>query len=358
MRAVAVFPQRREVRLVEHPEPRIETPSSVKLRMLEVGVCGTDRDLCDFRFGAAPPGCDYFVLGHESLGEVVEAGPEAAHFRPGDLAVGMVRLPCAVPGCAACRAGRQDFCMTGRYRERGIQDYHGFMTDLVVEEARYLYAVPPELREIAVLVEPLTVAEKPLAELRAIERRLPWERATRRAVVLGAGPVGLLGAMALIEEGFQTWVYSRSRPPNVKAWIAEAIGAEYVSSAIVTPERLAERVGGIDVVYEAAGVPLAAFDLWRHLGPNGVFIFTGVPGSDVQVDWTPLGLNLLMKNQLILGTVNAGPDAFKAAIRHLGIFLRRWPGAVRSLISARWPLERFREPVAGAAGGIKHVIEI
>jgi len=346
------------MRLVEHPEPVLRSPTGVKLRVLEVGVCGTDKELCEFRFGSAPPGYDYFVLGHESLAEVVETGPEVSWVRPGDLVVAGVRLPCDDPACRPCRAGRADFCATLRYREHGIQDCHGFMTELVVEEERDLYAIPPGLREVGVLVEPLSIVEKALAGFEAIRRRMPWEGGPRRALVVGAGPVGLLGAMALIEAGFETWVYSRSRAPNPKAQIAEAIGAAYVSSEEEPPKRFLRRLGAVDLVYEAAGAPQTVFDMLPRLPANSVFVLTGVPAVPMQLDTARLALNLVIRNQVVMGTVNAGPDAFQAACRDLAVFARKWPRALAALITARYPLEAFHDPVTGAAGGIKNVIAI
>jgi len=230
----------------------------------------------------------------------------------------------------------------------------------VVEDYRNLHRLPRELRDIGVLVEPLTIAEKALLELCAIERRLPFPRERRRAVVVGAGPIGLLGAMLLVAAGYDTWVYSRSRAPNPKAAIAEAIGAVYVSSQDEPADRFAARAGSIDVVYEAAGAAQSAFDLLRCLGPNGVFILTGVPrrGERIALDPHALAWNLVTANQVVMGTVNAGADAFAGAVRDLGVFLDRWPAAVRALITGRYPLERFWEPVAGRVDGIKNVIVV
>ena len=356
MRAVGIFPSRKEARVIEHPEPRIEGPSQAKIRMLEVGVCGTDKDICAFLFGTPPPGSDYLVLGHESLGEVVEAGPEATGIKPGDLVVSVVRLPCGEDTCIACRSRRQDFCVTGGYREHGIKSLHGFMTEYVVARADELHTIPQALRDIAVLIEPLTIAEKSLIEVRAIQERLPWWGYRHRAVVLGAGPVGLLGAMALRLMDFEVIVYSRSRKPNPKAAVAEAIGAEYVSSEDTSPEKL----GTIDLIYEAAGAPQLAFEVLKFLGPNGIFVFTGIPKPEhaVSIDLDAIMNNLVMKNQIVLGTVNAGHDAFEGAIRDLGTFAERWPQAVRSLITGRFRMEDFRDPVTGRAGGIKNVIRI
>src|ERR1043166_9485444 len=149
MKAVAVYPEQRAVRLIERREPRIESDTQVKMRMLEVGVCGTDKDLWAFRFGTPPFGFHYFILGHESLGEVVEVGSAVEDLRPGDLVVGSVRLPCADKNCAACRSGHQDFCTTGNYREHGISRLDGFMAEYVVQDREWLQQVPQDLREVA-----------------------------------------------------------------------------------------------------------------------------------------------------------------------------------------------------------------
>ncbi|HVW87438.1 MAG TPA: alcohol dehydrogenase catalytic domain-containing protein, partial [Bryobacteraceae bacterium] len=139
MKAAAVFPGRKSLEIInDFPEPKLQSPTGVKLRILNVGVCGTDREIASFLYGTPPDGSDYLVLGHESVGEVVEAGPETEHLKPGDLAIPMVRRPCNYPECIACRSGRPDFCYTGDYRERGIMKMHGFMTEMIVDEAIYM----------------------------------------------------------------------------------------------------------------------------------------------------------------------------------------------------------------------------
>jgi threonine dehydrogenase-like Zn-dependent dehydrogenase len=176
--------------------------------------------------------------------------------------------------------------------------------------------------------------------------------------VLGAGPVGLLGAMALRLHDFETVVYSRETAPNPKSVLAESIGARYVSAEEVRPADLANAVGGIDLVYEAAGASGLAFDVMQALGPNSIFVFTGVPGrkAPIAIDTDLWMRNLVLRNQVVFGTVNANREAFEAAIHDLGEFARRWPDAVRGLISARHPVEAYRELLVGAPGGIKHVL--
>jgi threonine dehydrogenase-like Zn-dependent dehydrogenase len=367
MRAISVFPSEKEIRLTSEPTPALVSPTQARVRVLDVGVCGTDREICAFEYGTPPPGSDHLVIGHECVGEVIGVGMGVSQVKPGDLVIPMVRRPCPHAHCAACRAGRQDFCFTGDFRERGIKEAHGFMTDEIVEEERYLNVVPRELADVAVLVEPLTIAEKALIQLWGIQERLPWGcphrpgRAhghCRRALVLGAGPVGLLGAMALRAHDFETIVYARETLPNPKAALAERIGARYVSSGDVPPEEIVETFGAIDVVYEAAGASKLAFDAMQTLGANSVFVFTGVPGrkAPITLDSDRWMRDLVLRNQVVFGTVNAGRDAFEAAIRDLSRFRALWPQAVAALISGRHPVDAHRELLLGRPGGIKHVI--
>ncbi len=367
MRAIAVFPQKRIISLIEHPEPQIEQSGQVKIRILEVGICGTDKEICAFTFGESPAGSDYLILGHESLGEVVEIGGAVSRVNVGDLVVVTVRHPCDQPDCQSCRVGRQDYCETGQYTEHGIQALHGFLTEFVVEDEEYVNIVPWTLRDVAVLVEPLTIAEKAIARVQQMQMHFPWlaQSATtanfgrgQRAVVLGAGPIGLLGMMLLVSAGFETTVYSRGQAPNLKSSLVEAVGARYVSSEVVEVEQLVKQVGRVDVVYEALGASQIAFEVLRRIGPHGIFVFTGVPAHEgaQSLELDRLMHGLVMGNQAVFGTVNASPEAFQAAIRDLGIFKERWPEPLSALISGRYPLEHYQQVLLGQVKGIKQVL--
>jgi threonine dehydrogenase-like Zn-dependent dehydrogenase len=375
MKAVAVFPGTHEVKLIEHEEPTITTPTQVKLRTLEVGVCGTDRKITSFQFGTPPPDSDYFIIGHEMLGEVVEVGDEVRTLKPGDLAVTMVRHTCLHDTCHACRMGHQDFCFTGDYTEHGIKELHGFMAEFVVDEERYMLQVPSELRDVGVLTEPLTVVEKGMAQVWHIQQRLPWvdphapahlRGKGLKALVLGAGPVGLLGAMQLIATGFETYVYSRSRQPNPKAELVEAIGGMYISSETTSVKQLAGQIGAIDLVFEAAGASQLAFDVMGILGNNAIFVVAGVPeGENVptasHIDTDALMHNYVLKNLAVIGTVNADKAAFEAAIRDLAIFKQRWPHTLSSLITNRYSLAQAPQLLLGHIGhrgSIKNLVTI
>jgi glucose 1-dehydrogenase len=369
MKAIAVTPRKKTVEIINQAEPQIFSPTDVKLRMLEAGVCGTDREICAFEYGTPPAGCEQLVIGHESLGEVIEIGPKVTRVKAGDLVVPMVRRPCLHDDCVACRADRQDFCFTGEFQERGIKERHGFMAQFVVDDEKYMNPVPREMRDVAVLVEPLTIAEKGLTQVWQMQQRLPWgcpvtpakaAAHCHRAVVLGAGPVGLLGAMALINYDFDTYVYSRQPAPNPKSQLLESIGAHYISSENIAPEMLPEQIGNVDLIYEATGASSLAFETMKYLGTNGIFIFTGVPGRKrpIQVDTDLIMRNLVLKNQVVFGTVNAGRDSFENSIRDLGTFAKRWPEAVQSLITGRFPMEAYGDLLLGRSGGIKNVIQL
>ena len=370
MKAVAIFPRAKHVELVEEPPPRLSRPTDVRVRILDVGICGTDKELCAFKYGTPPPGADHLVIGHESLGEVVEIGREVTRVTVGDLVVPMVRRPCAHPDCLACTADRQDFCYTGDYTERGIKERHGFMTEEVVDDQRYMNVVPQALRDVGVLVEPLTIAEKALAQVQQIQQRLPWacdaapdasHVGCHRALVLGAGPVGLLGAMALLADGYETFVYSRGGADSPRGRLVADVGATYVSADTADVAALAKTVGAIDVVYEATGVSALSFEVLMALGANGIFVFTGVPGgrAESRVDTGLLMRNLVLKNQAVLGSVNASRTDFENAIRDLATFRERWPRALDALITGRFPIEAYAEQLlTPPADAIKNVIAL
>ncbi|MBU8900585.1 zinc-binding dehydrogenase [Corallococcus sp. H22C18031201] len=359
MRAVAVFPKVREVRVINLPEPPPVTGSHVLLKVLEVGICGTDREIGAFEYGAPPPGSDHLILGHEALAEVVATGPDVTWVRKGDLVVPTVRRPCPQARCRPCRAERQDFCVTGEFWERGIKEAHGFLQEWTVEEEAHLVAVPRKLADVAVLTEPLSVAAKAAEQAQALQGRLPWERAHVRALALGAGPVGLLGAMSMVVNHFDTFVYSLEPAASERAELVRSFGATYLSGQDVPLGELRQKVGTFDIIYEAVGVSKVAFAAVDALGANGLFIFTGIPahGSPSPVDTDTLMRNIVLRNQLLLGTVNASRSAYELALRELEQAMFLFPRSVRALITHRVPIEAAPALITGH-GGVKQVIAL
>jgi threonine dehydrogenase-like Zn-dependent dehydrogenase len=166
--------------------------------------------------------------------------------------------------------------------------------------------------------------------------------------------------MALVNADFDTYVYSREAAPNPKSMLLESIGAKYLSSERVAVEELPNIIGNIDLVYEATGASSLSFAMMKALGTNGIFVFTGVPGrkGPIEVDTDLMMRDLVLKNQVIFGTVNAGRDSFENSIRDVGTFYKRWPGAVNSLVTGRFPMEAHRELLMGKSTGIKNVIQL
>lgn len=364
MKAVAVFPRHKKIDLIDHPQPDALAGHQVNIRILDIGICGTDREIATYEYGVPPKGSDYLILGHESLGQVAEVGRAVTNVKTGDLVIPTVRRPCAAR-CPACAAGRQDFCYTGSYSERGILREHGFLTEHIVEEDSNLNLVPGNLRDVAVLAETLTVTEKAFDQIAAIQTRFPWLRAAAereprpRALVLGAGPVGLLAAMKFAAEGYDVWIYSRGSEKE-KPPIAAAIGAHFIDAEQVLPSDLSQILGGdVDIIYEAMGAADVAFAILAELGRNGIFVFTGIPRRlhPVAIDTSALLYNLVLKNQVILGTVNAAPIHFQTAIADLTRFENKFPGVLKKLISNRYPIEQFAEPLSHNSG-IKNVIAV
>ena len=216
------------------------------------------------------------------------------------------------------------------------------------------------------MAEPLTIAEKGLAQAYAVQQRLPWACTEPgkpkghglRAVVLGAGPIGILGAMKCVVEGFDTYVYSRSKAPNPKADLVEQIGAKYFSKYDMSPQELAEKVGNIDLVYEAVGGSEVAFDVLQVLGTNGIFVFTGIPAPEtrLEIDSDILMRRIVLENLAIVGTVNADRQAFEDAIADLAEFKKRWPETIKGVISGRFSVDDHEELLVGKSQGIKNVI--
>ena len=367
MKSIAVFRSKKRIKLFDATIPEILQPHQVLFRVLDVGICGTDKEICRFEFGTPPIGSEHLILGHECVGEVVRVGESVTRFQLGDLVIPSVRRPCGQSECAPCRNGRQDYCVSGEFTERGIKEAHGFMSELVVEDERFLFAVPKALRKHAVLVEPLAIAEKALQQIAAAQQRIPWqfekdtsveENRNRKALVLGAGPIGLLGAMALRKRGFQTFVYSLEPDDSSRATITTSFGSTYISAQQKTVEDLRSFIGNVDVVYEACGSTRLTFEVLHLLGPNAVMVLSGIPDSKemLSIDVHQLMHDLVTKNQVILGTVNSGADAFVEAVDDLTLFHDRWPIALEKLISQRTYVDQFEQVLCGEFAGIKNVV--
>ncbi len=327
-------------------------PGEVLVRVLRIGVDGTDREIDQGLYGEAPPGSRELVLGHEALGVVEES--RAPGFRAGDLVVPTVRRPCP-ENCASCRNSESDMCYTGHYTERGIKGRHGYMAEFFAEVPDFLVPIPPALRDAGVLLEPLSIVVKALGAAWRVQERLRWE--PRRALVLGSGSIGLLATFLLRLRGVETTVVATHGADNPKAKLAEDLGATYVS-ARETPVRELGRSASWDLILEATGNSAVAMDAMFSIGTNGVLCLTGVSGGNrsLEIKADALNLELVLGNKAVFGSVNSNRGHFLRGMKDLEAIRGRWPGPLGRMFTRALPLERFREGFARPPDDIKTVL--
>jgi glucose 1-dehydrogenase len=336
-------------RVAEVPAPDAGE-DRVLIRTLEVGVCGTDREISEGLFGVLPEGAEVLVLGHELLGVVERDGHGYAR---GDLVTATVRRSCG--HCAACAEGAPDACDTGDYLERGITRMDGFAAELVSEAPGNVVAVPSSLGRLGVLAEPTSICERALRHIRAVGGRQPWS--PRRALVLGAGAIGMVGTYLLRMDGLDVWTASRSRRPE-RDELVEACGAHAVATSETPLAELATDVGGFDVVFEAAGDAQLMLDSLGLLRRNGVACLLGIDGRprEIAIEGSVLGVDAILENRALFGSVNAHKVDWRAAVEDLDAARARWPEAVEAFVGLRVPLDGFAD--AFGHPGVKATLQL
>lgn len=365
MKAIALKPQTRNIQIVERAEPSITAPDEIKIQVLRVGICGTDREEAAGGRAMAPGGASDLVIGHEMFGKVVETGRDVSHVRPGDFAVFTVRRGCGK--CVSCAINRPDMCQTGDYRERGIWGLDGYQTEYVVDREQYIVKVPSAIQDTGVLIEPLSVAEKAIDEaVRLQSARLPDACAMpswlygKRCLVAGLGPIGLLAALALRLRGARVFGLDIVDPGTARPKWIEEIGGNYIDGRNAGPGKAGGEIGQMDMIFEAAGIAALDFNLMDALAGNGVYVLTGIPGGDrpLQIEGAELMRRLVLSNQVMAGSVNAAHGHFQMAVNDLLQAGVVWGGHAGKLITHRYPVEEFQKVFAGhPPDEIKAVIE-
>ncbi len=280
MHAVAVTPMRAgSARQVELPIPTVSRDTAV-MRVLEVGIDGTDTEINGGLYGEAPPGSDFLVIGHEALSVVESVGEGVSGFTPGDLVVSTVRRP---DDCPNCRAGESDMCLFGKYTERGIKGAHGYMGEYYGETPAFMVKIPPALRAFAVLLEPLSIVEKATYQAWKIQERMVWQ--PKRATVLGAGSIGILATILLRLRGLEVHVYAKQPTDSLQASVIEQLGASYRSVDDHPITGITAELGQVDYILEATGNSTVAFEAMAALGVNGVLCLTGVSAGNRRWSW-------------------------------------------------------------------------
>ena len=345
IKAIAVCPGRKNsAQLIRLPKPSL-TPNDrnkVLVKVLAVGVDGTDKEILAAEYGAPPAGDPYLITGHESFGIVEEIGSEVVGLRPGDFVVATVRRP----GTSIYDAiGAYDMTTDATYYERGINLRHGYLTEYYIDEPEYLIKVPAGLKHVAVLLEPASIVEKGIAQAFEIQRRLRVWR-PRKVAVLGAGTIGLLATMALRARGLEVHTFSATDPPYLNSELAEEIGAVYHGTKQISLKDGAEHFGPFDMIFEATGYSPLVFEAMEALGKNGVLVLSSVTGGNrtAEVPSDRINLGFVLGNKVMVGTVNANREYFEIGVNDFSKAELSWPGWLQKLLTHRvCGLENFEQ---------------
>ena len=345
MKAITVEPhQPGTARLEDIPEPDVRD-GAILVQAIAVGVCGTDVEIVDGKYGWAPGGKTRLVLGHESLGRVVDPGPSGS-FQKGDLVAGIVRRPDAVP-CPNCAVGEWDMCRNGQYTERGIKQIDGFMSERWRIEPEYAVKIDRTLGLLGVLLEPTTVVTKAWEQVGAVGHRAFWE--PRTVLVTGAGPIGLLAALIGKQRGLEVHVLDRV-DSGPKPELVRALGATYHTGTVL----------GLgfqpDVIIECTGVGQLIVDSIQNVAPGGVVCLTGVGsgGRTLGLPAADVATSIVLHNNVLVGSVNANKRHWYRAGQVLANADRAW---LDRLITRREPPEQFMRALQREPDDIKVVIQ-
>ena len=365
MKAIAVNPGKTGVFFVERDEPHLHSPDDIKVKILDVGICGTDREEANGGRSLPAPDRKDLVIGHEMFGVVHETGKDVTQVKAGDYITFTVRRGCG--HCDACAMGRPDMCTSGGYTERGIWGRDGYQTGFVVDKEDYCVPVPAQLRDIGVLAEPLSVAEKAIDESVLVQKsRLPYVRDTagflagKNILVAGIGPIGLLAGFILRLRGAKVYGLDVVGQDSSRARVLGDIGGTYIDGKKVKVGDIQKTYGPMDMIFEATGVASLEFNLLDALGINGLYVLTGIPGGDrpLQVQGPDIIRRLVLNNQVMIGSVNAGKTHYRMAVDDLMKFRQAYGNAIDRVITQRVPYDKGQDAfMHSAAEEIKTVVQ-
>ena len=335
MKAIAVIPGTTgSAHLVEMPKPSINEISDgrgVLVKVLRVGVDGTDKEINNAEYGAPPPGSDFLVIGHEGFGIVEEVGANVHELKAGDYVVATVRRP----GKSIYDAiGTNDMTTDDVYYERGINLRHGYLSEYYVDDAEFIVKVPRGLKDVGVLLEPMTVVQKGITQAYEIQRRLKvWK--PNRAAVLGAGTIGLLATLVLKLRGIDVVTFGRTAKPYLNSDLVEELGAHYVSTSDNSVHDFAAEHGGFDLIFEATGFSPIVFDAIQALAKNGVLVLSSVTGGDrsIEVPADKINLEFVLGNKVMVGTVNANRSYFESGVQDMSAALLEYGDWLSKLLT-------------------------
>ncbi len=349
MKAIVLKPGTTQIQVTDFPDPIIQKETQIKVKIIAVGICGTDREEAIGGRADAPQGEDRLVIGHEMLGSVVEIGSKVSKVKVKDRVVISVRRGCNA--CEPCLASRSDYCTTGNYKERGIKGAHGFQSTYVVDDESYAIKVPDELGDIAVMAEPMAVVQKAIQEAILLQScRMNWIQNPnwsqgKVACVAGLGPIGLLACAVLRLKGAHVIGLDRAPPDGIRAKLLKAMGGTFVNDKNFDMDAFRNKYPDLQLIVDAAGVAQFDFNLIELLGPNGILVLTGVPAEKPQfpVNGSKLMRQIVLKNQIILGSVNESIQHFIDGLHDMQEIKKKWPGVLEQFITHQFHYTEFQK---------------
>ncbi len=328
MKALAITPKKAySAKIIDVPLPAFND-NEVLVKVLEAGVCTTDREIYAGLYGEAPQNGPYLIMGHESIGVIEAVGDKVSGLKKGDCVVRTVRRQCT-DFCLNCRNNEQDMCLTGKFTETGIKGLHGVMTEYYADNPQNLVLINPEDRDVGVLLEPLSFAVKTIAQAISVQERMSWD--LKKALVIGAGPIGLLEAFILKAYDVDVDVAAKSKPGNLKSRLVKEIGARYI------PADNINTLKKYNLIIESSGDSSNIWDGVKHLENNGVMCLTSITaGNKVECYWTDsFNLNMVLGNKIILGVVNSNISDYIQGAQLFSLFKKKWPKLLEKLITRR-----------------------
>ena len=376
MLAVGMVRGKLGVHTFKLPKPEIKQPDEVLVRVKEVGVDGTDFNMVRYNLQDIAEGHNEMVMGHEMVGVAEVVGSGVKSLAPGDAVVMTVRRGCGI--CQPCLHNQSDMCMTGLYTERGIHKRDGFLTEFVVDQEQYIVKVPDGLTKLAVFTEPVSIAEKGIEQIRIIQSRLPWACShpehtllssdwgkCKTALVVGAGPLGLLATALLRLAGVYTCVADIIPEDTPKVHLVKHMGANYIDARSKIPKEIVEfccrPVGNLDIIFEASGAAATAIELLNHMSRSSIYVMTGIPREElfIRVDAAQLVRQIVRYNQVVVGSINSNRSHFEMALKDIPEINSQFGGMLEEMITHRFHLEDYKQVFAiSDPKYIKTVIEV
>jgi aldose 1-dehydrogenase [NAD(P)+] len=331
VKSIIVKPPKAGVEIVDLDLKEKLSAKYILVKTIENGICGTDRGIANgnLSFARVPSGYDYLILGHETLGMVIEVGDEVKGIKKGDLVVPIVRRGCN--NCLNCLAGRQDYCETGQFSEIGIRGLHGTMREFFIDEEKNLVVLPKSLKEIGVLLEPLSNIVKTFEAVGLIQKRMIWNCQDssfecRNAGIIGSGPIGLLFALLSRSKGFNVYVTNKREPSSLEEQICNAIEAKFINMT-------KDEIPNFDLLIDTSGYPSAFIPLIDKINKNGLLVLFGTTSKDSHPLDTNLVNHIVESNITILGSVNASKNNFIEGVNLLSAWNNSYPELLKKLIT-------------------------